>query len=242
MLKVYTLLIVVIFFADMAKAQRKVISGYLKDSITLLPIASGSITNTDTRQTVLTDSKGFFYLEAAPNDLIYATAKDYRYDTLHYSILLADTITIFLPPSGTVLQNVTVASGYDRYRMDSLARRKEFEEARGQTLNTFEKTHTSGFGLVINMDRFFKSKYKHQKRNEQSFTNTEKMAYVTYRFSPQLVSFYTGLKGDALLDFIQRYQPSYEWLRQHTSREELIDYISDKLKAYKSAERHKTGN
>jgi len=88
--------------------------------------------------------------------------------------------------------------------------------------------------LVINLDRLFKSKYKHQKKAEQSFNETEKMEYVDYRFSPQLVAFYTGLKGDALLDFMKRYKPSYEWLRQHPYREQLIYYISNKLKFFQS--------
>ena len=234
MRKYYVLLITVMVFSATVYAQRKIVSGYLRDSLTYLPIAGGNITNSTIRQTVVSDKNGFFHVAAAPNDLLYASARDYQYDTLRYSLLFTDTITIYLPPSATMLENVTVTAGYQKYHMDSLERRKDFEQLMGQRMQTIERNHTSGFGLVINMDRLFKSKYKHQRRAEQSFNDTEKREYVDYRFSPQLVAFYTGLKGDMLLQFMQRYRPTYEWLRQHPQREQLIDYISDKLKAFRN--------
>lgn len=235
MLKPIVLAVMALLLSTAIWAQRKVVSGYLKDSLTHLPIAGGHITNTTSKQTTTTDQSGFFHMAAAPNDLLYAIAKDYRYDTVGYSLLFSDTITLYLPPAGSMLQNVTVSAGYERYRMDSLARRRAFEEARGQTYQAVEKRHTEGFGLVINLDRFFKPKYKSKKKDEQSFDRTEQMAYINYRFTPQLVALYTGLKGDALLRFMQYARPSYEWLRQHPYREQLIDYISNQLKAYKQS-------
>jgi len=131
MRKLYILLTAIVFSAAIAQAQRQVVSGYLKDSLTHLPIAGGSITNTTIKQTVRSDKNGFFHIAAAPNDLIYAFAKDYQYDTLRYSILFTDTIIIYLPPSAQMLENVTVTAGYQKYKMDSLERREAFEQLRG---------------------------------------------------------------------------------------------------------------
>ena len=233
MVKLYCLLLSSILFSTTSFAQRKAVNGYLQDSLTHLPIVKGVISNTTNKRKVETDASGFFRLEVLPNDLIYAIAKGYRYDTLRYAPLFADTITIFLPPVADMLENVTVTSGYYKYQMDSIERRRAFEEARGQTVSALQKSHTAGFGLIVNLDRFFKPKYKYQRRGEEVFNKLEKETYVNFRFSPQFVALYTGLKSDKLLAFIQQYKPSYEWLRRHTTREDLIDYINEKLKAYK---------
>jgi hypothetical protein len=44
------------------------------------------------------------------------------------------------------------------------------------------------------------------------------------------------LKGDDLRAFLTRYTPSYEWLRAHTSNDEILFYINDKLKLFKAAQ------
>ena len=52
-----------------------------------------------------------------------------------------------------------------------------------------------------------------------------------------MVAQYTGLKGDALRDFMYRYTPSYQWLREHPTNEEVVYYISEKLKLYKQIDK-----
>jgi hypothetical protein len=46
------------------------------------------------------------------------------------------------------------------------------------------------------------------------------------------VGTYTGLKGDSLNTFINKYSPDYDWLRKHTSDEDVFYYINDKLKDF----------
>lgn len=210
-------------------AQQKVLSGYIKDSSTHLPIAGATLSKPADKKKVQTDANGFFRLPVSPDDLLYAIAVHYRYDTLRYSVLFQDTITIYLAPVN-VLETVTIETGYRKYQMDSIERRQEFEKARGQTLNTVDGSSSKPyFGLTLNLDRIFKKKYRNKKKDEESFTRLEQHAYVKYRFSPQLVAFYTGLKGDALAKFMQLYTPSYDWLRQHLLKEQLLDYLGEKL-------------
>lgn len=209
-------------------------SGYLKDSLTHLPVAGGTLSNPAAKKKIQTDASGFFRLPVSPNDLLYALAVRYNYDTLRYSILFQDTITIYLAPVN-VMETVTIETGYQKYRMDSLQRRRDFEESRGHPLNTVERSsQKSYFGLTINLDRLFKKKYKNRTKDEQSLQRLEQQAYVSYRFPPQLVAFYTGLKGEALLTFVRLYAPSYEWLRQHALKEQLIDYLGEKLALYRN--------
>lgn len=235
MLKPGLLLFSLFFSSFFATAQQRMLSGYLKDSITQLPIAGGTLSNPATKNKVQTDANGFFRLPVRPNDLLYALAPHYNYDTLRYSFLFRDTVTVYLAPVN-VMEAVTIETGYPKYQLDSLQRRRNFEESRGHTLNTVDRSSLKPyFGLTLNLDRLFKKKYKNKKADEKSFEGLEQQAYITYRFPPQMVAFYTGLKGDALLTFMQRYTPSYLWLREHPAKEQVIDYVSQKLVLYRSS-------
>jgi hypothetical protein len=234
MFKPYCFLIILIFTTSIATAQRRWLNGYLRDSATHFPIAGGTVKNSNTNKRILTDAKGFFRLEVSPNDVVYALAPSYRYDTLTYSILFTDTITIYLPPAGIVLPTITVTASDNKYKIDSMNRRREFEENRGNMVRAVSGTNSSAFGIGINLDRFFKKEYKNKRKYEKSFYEAEKVAYVNYRFSPHLVAYYTGLKGDDLRDFLYRYTPSYEWLRQHPTNEVVFYYINEKIKEFRA--------
>lgn len=217
-----------------ALAQQKLLSGYLKDSLTHLPIAGGTVSNPDKKQKVPTDGNGFFRLAVSPGDLLYLLAPHYNLDTLRFAGIFQDTVTLFLSPQN-VLEAVTVETGYQRYRLDSAERRMEFEAARGRTLNAIDRSNRKPyFGLTLNLDRLFKRRYQNKQKDEQTFQKTEDFQYTNFRFSPQVVAFYTGLKGNELLLFMNRYTPSVQWLRAHPAREQVIDYISTKWKEYRN--------
>lgn len=219
------------------QAQVRTMNGYLRDSLTRQPISGGTIINATTGKSVKTNSYGFFRLDVANHNRIYAVANAYRFDTLTYSPLFVDTVTIFLSPTGSLLPGVTVTSQYSKYQLDSIERRRAFEEARGTVMPTVASTPSLGFGLTINLDRFFKDKYKYQKRQERTFNKTEQATYVFYRFPPEMVSSYTGLKGEQLQVFMLRYTPSYTWLREHPSDVDVMYYLNEKLKEFKRRER-----
>lgn len=211
-------------------AQRNMlVNGYLKDSISGTVI-KGNITNINNRRTVQTNENGLFKMEAAPNDFIFVTAPGYRYDTLNFSILFIDTIVVYLVPSPNLLPNITVTSNYNRYQLDSIQRKTAFEQDRGTVYNAVDDNHGPGFGVSINLDRFFKKKYRNKKNEEIVFNRLEKDAYVRYRFSPEIVALYTGLQKGELQTFILKHSPSYVWLRLHPTNEDVLYYINSVLK------------
>src|SRR3569833_186444 len=106
MFKLFLLSLAFISVAFHANRQQACVSGYVRDSITHFPVVKGTITNSSTRSKVQTDANGLFRIRLAPNDLIYVTAPSYHYDTLRYSILFSDTLTIYLSPSGNILPGV----------------------------------------------------------------------------------------------------------------------------------------
>jgi hypothetical protein len=234
-LKPYSLLFILFFISLKVSAQKVTIYGHLKDSITQYPIEGATITNVTTRQKATSDANGLFHIQAAPSDFFYILARSYRPDTFTFQSMHHDTVTIILSPTGNVLPGVTVTTSYTRYQLDSVKRRKDFEENMGHPLSTIASSHGEGFGLTVNLDRFFKKKYKNRKQDERMFESLEKAAYVDYRFSPYIVAHYTGFKGNVLKDFMSRYTPDYNWLRQHALNEDVLYYINDKLKLYKAS-------
>lgn len=216
-------------------AQRGILKGYLRDSITHYPINRATIINGNTLQQAKTDAKGFFFIEANTNDRIYIQAPEYDNDTLYYSPFLTDTLSIYLSPSGSILPGVTVRAAYTKYQLDSMQRKRDFDAMRGTVPPTVGPPPPDGFGVTISLDRIFKKRYRQKAKAEDRFQKTEERLYVDYRFSPQMVAYYTGLKGDALRQFMYRYTPSYKWLQQHPSQQDVLLYINDKLKLFKAS-------
>lgn len=237
MSRILAILVILLSCRSNVQAQVKQMHGYLRDSITHYPISGGILTNATSGKRVASNEKGFFRLEVSPNDVIYAVASAYRFDTLTYSSLFADTVVLYLSPTGAVLPTVTVTAQYNKYQLDSIERKRAFEEHRGPVMRTVASTPSSGFGLTINLDRFFKKEYKGQKKQERTFRKSEEAAYIQYRFSPELAAYYTGLKGEELRAFLFRYMPSYEWLRLHPSNEDVMYYLNEKIKEYRAGRR-----
>lgn len=231
----YPTIAILLFCCTTVQAQ--VLNGYLRDSITHFAISGGTITNATNGRSVKTDNRGFFRLRAEPRDRLYAVANAYRFDTLTYTTLFRDTVIIYLSPTGAVLPTVTVTAAYTRYQLDSIERRRAFEEVRGPEMRTIASQPSTGFGLTINMDKFWKKEAKEKRRIERAYRQSEEEAYVHYRYSPEVVAYYTGLKGDELKAFMQRYTPSYEWLRGHPSNDDVMYYLNEKLKDYKAKKR-----
>lgn len=203
------------------------INGYLKDRISHQAIANGEIRSS--LANTISDSAGFFRIRVTEGDIISAKKFGYQFDTIHFSFARVDSmLIILLEPLASLMQTVTVKTSYSAYQVDSMRRRMLFDEGRSKRSFVSKQPH-QGFGLVFNLDRLSKSKDKGLKKQRELFEKTEQWAYIRSRFPDSLVQSYTGLTGDSLHRFINRYTPSYEWLRAHPSKMELVYYISDKL-------------
>jgi hypothetical protein len=224
------LMIPVCFFYTNSYTQD--LRGFLLDSATHLKIRSVRVSNTRTQKLVYSNSNGFFSIDVNPNDTIIIRLDGYGTRRLVYSPLFNDTIRLYLAPQIKLLPGVSVSSRYNQYQQDSMIRKRDFEQIRGGRLSTVSRAQ--GFGVAINLDKVFKKRYKYQRKNEKRFRQREKDAYIAYRYSPQLVAQYSGLKGEELENFINRHTPSYEWLRKHASDDDIFRYINEHLKLFRS--------
>ena len=236
-LKKYVSLIILLFlFSAMATAQKRLIKGYVRDSITGVPIVNAIISNEMSKKMVTPDQNGFFSISASRGDQIIINAFNYNFDTLRATSRLEDTVHIQLIRFGETLQAVTVTTtqGYNRYQMDSLHRRESFVSDMGGIgkMPKVTKADNMGAGVGINLDAFARKRTKDRNKAYSTFDYLEKQAYVDYRFSPQSVAQITGLKGDSLVSFMRQYTPTYTWLREHTANEDVLYYVNDKMKLF----------
>ena len=230
------ILFLVLSFVFAANAQkRKLVYGYLKDSVTNTAIKLASVRNINTNTTVMTNNYGRFAIEAGDNHILSFAAVGYFFDTIQYknSYAIQDTLYPFLVPLARDLGNVTVTArtNMSRYQLDSMERRKDFlQDIANYTIPTISQAN-SGAGIALNLDRF--SRHEKNKRKTMKFYETnEKEAYINYRFNTILVQSLTGFKEEKLHQFIQHHRPSYEWLRKHVTEEDIRYYINEQLKLF----------
>lgn len=214
--------------------KKKLVFGYLKDSVTNTPIVLASVRNISTNTTTMTGNDGRFSITVAENHILSFAAVGYFFDTLQYAnaYLLQDTLYPALAPLVRDLGNVTVTTrGMSQYQMDSIERRKEFlQDIVNYTIPTVSKAN-SGAGIALNIDRF--SRHEKNKRKAHQFYETnEKEAYINYRFNTALVVAMTGFKDEKLRLFMQQHRPSYEWLRKNKTEEDIRYYINEQLKLF----------
>ena len=83
-----------LLFSLMATAQKRLVKGYVRDSITGVPIVNAIITNESTKKMITPDQNGFFSISASRGDLIFINAFNYNFDTVKAISNLADTLQI----------------------------------------------------------------------------------------------------------------------------------------------------
>lgn len=230
----YSLLLICAAITSYAQ-QKTAIVGIVKDSATSAIIEFASISNINKKNTIVSNTKGIFKIDIALNHLLSAAAVGYNFDTIRVTeeLLKNDTLYILMHPLSKRLADVTVTSTtrYNQYQLDSIERRRDFFINRSDVKIPVVSLANSGVGLGINLDHF----YNREKRKRSAldlFNDMENESYTNYRFTPALVNKYTQLEGEKLVEFMQKYRPSYAWLRSHITEEDVLYYINDKLKNY----------
>jgi hypothetical protein len=223
----YCLIFAALFLVSSHAHSQVWIRGFLRDKLTNQAIIHGEVKSAFSSS--FTDTNGLFKIRVTEGDIISAKAVGYLFDTVHFSFQMRDSALIIrMEPLGSMMSPITIKTFYSPYQLDSLKRRMAFDEGRSKTTLISREPH-QGFGIIINLDRVTNSRDKGSKKQQQLFEKTEQWIYIRQRFPDSLVQHFTGLKGDTLRRFINRYTPSYEWLRTHPSKMDVILYINDML-------------
>jgi hypothetical protein len=238
--RLYTLFFICAAFSVKAQ-QKNTIIGVVKDSVTNTIIEFASISNINKKNTIVSNTKGVFKIDIALNHLLSVAAIGYNFDTIRVTekLLQTDTLYVLLQPLSKRLADITVTSTtrFSQYQLDSIERRKEFFINKSDVKIPVVSSANSGIGIGINIDHFYK-KEKRKRSALDLFYDIENESYTNYRFTPALVNKYTQLEGEKLVEFMQKYRPSYTWLRNHTTEEDILYYINEKLPSFNKKQKN----
>ncbi|WP_119079001.1 carboxypeptidase-like regulatory domain-containing protein [Chitinophaga alhagiae] len=212
------------------------VRGQITDTSKKLVLYPATIRNKTTGARVFSDVGGYYRINANRGDEILISFVGYEPDSFKVrSETGTEVHDIRLKLRENFLQEVEISGKWNPYQLDSLARYEEFKpwlETHNRSLVDTSKRSTGGFGLVFSPFTRGSRKEKDLRKFKKLFAEHEKQAYVDYRYSKTFVSRVTGLSGDSLLRFTQKYTPTYEMLR-NMNNETLIFWISERAKQWK---------
>lgn len=217
-----------------ATGQKAVIVGVVTDKLSKQPVRTASIRNITSGNTVVSRSAGQYSVTGLKGNILSFSATGYFTDTLTItdSVLQLKKVDIVLRPLSGTLPDVTVTAKLNPYQIDSLERRRNFLALVGESkLPRVSTVNDLGFGVGINLD-YWKKRERSKRKARELFDITEEEAYINYRWTDTLVHKYSRLNGDTLIDFMQQYRPTWEWLRQNEEEEDLVYHINKSLKQY----------
>ncbi|GAA4344337.1 carboxypeptidase-like regulatory domain-containing protein [Flaviaesturariibacter amylovorans] len=208
-------LLLIVLLAPAASAQWK-LQGTVYDSSRTYPLEAVTVQATNGRGTV-TDGSGHYSIEVSNRDSVWFSylgkptqkfpVRDIR-DADHFDISLRVPMKL--------LKEVIVKKR--DYRQDSIANRQAYAKAfdfQRPNLSTMTSMGPGGAGIDINeLIRVFQfRKNKRAERFRTRLLQQEEEKYIDNRFSRTLIARLTGLKGEDLARFQERFRPTLEFTR-----------------------------
>ena len=211
----YTILLApaLLFFCGSATAQYTV-KGTVLDNSKTFPIPSVTVMSTNGELT-MTDSSGRYTIAVGEKDSIWFSYQGKP--TPKYPVLQIADVTQFnisLRIKMDVMPEVRIRTR--SYIDDSLENRRRYARVfdyQKPSLGTMTSIGPGGAGIDVNeLIRLFQfRKNKSMLRFRQRLENEEKEKFIDRRFNKTLVKQLTDLEGEALLQFMQAYRPTYEF-------------------------------
>lgn len=151
-------------------------------------------------------------------------------------------IIIRLKPLSIMLNGVAIKADRDHKR-DSIRNRKEFERVfhykppKLSDMLTSSPAQANVPFAFVNIDvtlllRILTKKSDPTNKLQKVLIRDEEADYINTKFSRSLVTRVTGLKGDSLRQFMDKYYPEIAWVRK-TSDYDIIRYIKARAIAFR---------
>ena len=220
-----------------ASAQQ--ISGQLIDADSRAPIIYATVSSSIEK--TRTDIAGHFTVKIARNDTIKIDAAGYN----QYMVPVKDlqstrSMTIVMQKTLQMLKEVMVYSNRNRVR-DSINNRQQYAGIFNYKPDKIKDAFTTPpanvpFAFVtIDLGKLIDALNKKNDpayKRQQLLIRDEQNDYIRSRYSKQLITRVTGLKGDSLQLFTDRYYPVFTLLKK-MSDYDLVIYLKQKLKAFR---------
>ena len=217
-----------------ATAQYRV-QGTVLDSSRTYPLEAVSVLSTSGRGTI-TAADGSYTIEASDKDSLWFSYLGKP--TQKFPVAKIQNLSQFdiaLQVSIPVLAEIRLRPR--NYRQDSLQNRLDYKKAfdfRRPNVESMTSIGPGGAGIDVNeLIRLFQfRKNNSMMRFQERLLQQEEEKYIDYRFNAQLVRRLTGLEGEELKAFMQRYRPPYEFV-QYSREYEFQLYIKESYKKYR---------
>ncbi len=189
------------------------------------------------------DLGGNYRISAKAHDVILFSFVGYYPDSITVTISKGTVVRdIFLHARPRELSGVEVNAGLTPYQVDSINRRRQFGEylsipkykmvgGAGDNGNT-----PGGFGISISPFTYFSKDQRQKRKFDKLYAMAERQKFIDSRYTRELVSRITGLKGDSLAYFMNSHQPAYEFVRT-ASDMELIYWIKHDYNLYREGKK-----
>lgn len=193
-----------------AAAQDKTVDGIIFDKDTKGRIAEVNIKNLESGQSVYNSLKGEFIITAHLGDRLVFTKQDYHADTV--KVKSYSSLAVYLNRGAIQLKEVTIRDSLVTPEQKLRATKNDYTKIYGTLDDKDFLTTSPGGGAGIGIDAIYDA-FSRSGRNAERLRGIIQGDYyqdvIDYRFNTALVTRVTGLKGDELKNFMQRYRPGY---------------------------------
>lgn len=235
---IFLFFLVVSMFLGARSVAQVIVTGkvYDRESREILYLAT--VKNKSTGEGNFSDLGGNYRISAKEYDVIIFSFVGYYPDSITVTVSKGTEVRdVFLHARPHELSGVEVTAGLTPYQVDSINRRRQFREylaaprykmigGNGDNGNT-----PGGFGISISPFTFFSKAEKQKRKFDRMYAVAERQKFIDSRYTRELVSRVTGLKGDSLAYFMNSHQPAYEFVRT-ASDMELMYWIKYTYKEY----------
>lgn len=201
--------------------------GVVTDAQTGRPMLAVTVVNEITQQVSITDEHGVYAIPANTGETIAFSYVGYKTveKVKPISVIIA-TQNIRLEPSNTQLQEfIFHVDKRTKYQIDSEERRVIYRKPLSR------KPPSPIMSPVSALAELFSKKAKREYAFQKTYQNDELNRFIDTRYTNDLVTKLTGLKGDSLARFMYDYPMPYDYARTATDLE-LKMWIRDSYRLW----------
>jgi hypothetical protein len=229
------IILILLLLAIVSVDAQSVLTGVVRSDDSI-PVVNITILNRVSGSSAVSNAQGYFSLEAAKGDTILFKALGFT--PLLYLVKKEKTDLDFTLKRAPIELNAINIIKYN-YHKDSLKFRQEYEKEFNFRRPRFtDVVPMIGLGFTVNINQLYKAVSFKKNKKKDNFRKLliakEEENTVLRVFTPELVTQVTGLQGDSLSQFMARYQPSYEFIKD-ASTYDVWNYIKQFYKKYSGA-------
>jgi hypothetical protein len=211
------------------------IHGDVMDMETRQPLKDVTIVNVYTTLNITTDTSGGFIIAANSGQLLEFRKQGYK--TVHVRIPAG-----YIPPYFRIImkQGLSEIKGMDIAKGDRYDPRDDSIKYHDVYQRELEFPRLSAIDAIAHPFSAMSGKNKEVWQFQDDYSDFQKQKYVDKTFNEELVTKFTGLKGDSLRYYMRRYRPSYEQLKA-MSDYSFYNYIKATVTQYRSIQTPRSG-